>query len=200
MTKAKTGWAFDAVSRGLMVGHALVVLAIVVGVLLFVPRHILPGLGWKHWDQPLVWWSVAGLHYLLMLVTPLWSWLAARTQTRVSRLWAWLGYFIPLASYWLPAQTLRGLINTARPQNARLRWQILQWIVARDLAGPFAFVVAVMNLSTYNIERPEPFDFSAVYIDMVATGFAANLLSFMVIGGVHRSLTRTETDSAKVFA
>ncbi len=75
---------FEAVSTGLMVGHGLmVIVAIVAGVLILIRtssgyRLIMP------WDGPLRMGLVSAplFHIALMLVTPVWNWLAARDRQR----------------------------------------------------------------------------------------------------------------------
>ncbi len=202
MAKTEQRRAFGAVSTGLMVGHGLVaVSALAAGLLILIMESPIR-LNLNHLTRPLeiAIFCLPGLHVLLMLITPLWSWLAARTQTRVSRLWAWLGYLIPLASYWLPAQTLRRLAEGADPEAARRKTLILAWGVARGLAAPSFFVGLVLVMAKMGLNNT--LSGWTVIIYLIVIMFAANLLSLLVISQMGRYLNRAVVDErhAEVFS
>ncbi len=202
MAKTKRRWAFGAVSTGLQIGHATVAAA-TIGFGLLVLVQVSPArLDLSAGRNIALVAVIAGLclHGLLMLATPVWAWLAARTQTQVSRLWAWLGYLVPLASYWLPAQTLRGLVGSADTDGARLRTQILLWGVARGLAAPSAFVAV-----GYAVYKSGLTGLPAGWVVvgyMIVTIAAANLLSLLTIGQMHRHLAANAVEArhAEVFS
>lgn len=200
-TKTRRPWVFGAVTVVMQVGHSLVAIAtLVIGLLIliqFTPARLMI-------DRQEPWFGfgvigIALLHILLMLATPLWHWLAARTQTRVSRLWAWLGYFIPFASYWLPARNLRELVGAA-PEAARLRTLILAWGIARSLAAP-----VVMTAVVYGLYRLAPHSDITAFLAVAYVPLsliAANLLSLFVTGQVSRHLATHVIDErhAEIFS
>ncbi len=129
---------FGVVCTALQVGYTVVAVAIV-GVAALVAIEESPvRFDFGHWAQPVL-WAIAAvpiLHFLLLPATALWSGMAAHAQSRVSSLWAWLGYFIPVAGYWLPLRTLQGLVTGSDRPDVHLRALILAWGMARNLASP----------------------------------------------------------------
>ena len=186
--------AFGAVSVTLQIGHSLVTVAtIALGLAILV--QLSPA------RLPLVRWTglagtcalaILALHSLLMLATPLWHWLAARGQTRVSRLWAWLGYFIPLASYGLPARNLSRLIEGSAEDIAALKTLVLAWGVVRSLAAPL--VVAGVVYGLYRLGPTSNVTAGMAVAYMVVIVATANVLSLLTVSRVHRRLATTEID------
>jgi hypothetical protein len=200
-SRPKRRWAFGAVSTALMTGHAVVVAgALGTGLIALIQsspmRRDLHRL-----SQPLMIAVLCApcLHLVLMLVTPLWSWLAARTRTRVSRLWAWLGYFIPLASYWLPAHTLNQLAEGADPEAPRRRTLILAWGIARGLAAPSFFVGFVALLMNLHLGSDKEGWAIIIYVLIVLV--VSNLVALLTIAQMRRQLATGATDEshAEVF-
>ncbi len=54
----------------------------------------------------------------------------------VSPTWAWAGFFVPVASLWLPGRTALALARTSGPRNSLLDGLCLVWAVARWLNCP----------------------------------------------------------------
>jgi len=201
MAKTKRRWAFGAVSVALQIGHGLVAIATVAIGLLVLVQFSPARIALAHWST----WlgssvaAIFGLHLLLMLATPLWHRLGARTQTRVSRLWAWLGYFIPLASYWLPARSLGELADGSAPETTTLRRLILAWGVTRSLAAPVVVIAVVYGLYRLGPTSNVTAGIAVTYTLLIV--IAANLLSLLTVGRVYRHLTTTAIDErhAEVF-
>ena len=202
MAKTKRRSAFGAVGTGLQIGHGLVAVATVgVGLLVVVqlsPAHRTLG----RWDTTQLGMGVLAifvLHILLMLTTPLWHWLAVRTQTKVSRLWAWLGYFIPLASYWLPARNLSQLIDGSTPETATLRTLVLAWGVTRSLAAPLVVAAIIYGLYKLGPTSNITAGLAVAYTLLIIT--AANLLSLLTIGRMQRHFATAAVDErhAEIF-
>jgi len=205
MPPAKTSrrrGAFGLVGTGLQIGHALVAVS-TTAFGLFVLVQLSPArrdVGrWEHAILAVVIGTVS-LHIVLMLATAAWSWLAARGQRRVSSLWAWLGYFIPVAGLWLPAQTLHGLVTAAGPGNGRLGGLVVAWGIARGLATPSTSLLVILLLFGFRNELPAQGGLLVGY--WIVTIAAANLLSLFMIGQVHHRLTAAAIDErhAEVFA
>ena len=202
MARAKRRWAFDAVSTGLMAGHGIVLLAALgFGLLIwieFTPVRLNLGRWRDLYADGMA--ATPGLHLLLMWIMPVWSWLAARTQTQVSRLWAWLGYLIPIAGFWLPVQTLRRLAHGADPEAARLRILIVAWGVARGVSTLSAFIAMMYVIYKSGLTQRAAAIPAVIYL--VVTISAAHLLSLLVISGMRRYLASTAIDTrhAEIFA
>ena len=199
MARTRRPWAFGAVSTALMIGHALVVTAaLALGAVIAVARSPMGmPLGWWHRFFGISLIVVLCLHFILVLAAPLWSWLAARTQTRVSRLWAWLGYFIPAASLWLPAQTLRALAADA---DEHLRLLVLGWGLARGMAA--LIVAAPIVYGLYRLGPTSNVTAGLALAYMFLSVIAANLLSLLMIGRMRLYLATAAVDTrhAEVFA
>ena len=120
-------------------------------------------------------------------------------QTKASRLWAWLGYVIPLAGYWFPAHNLRQLVDGAAPDATRLRTLILAWGIARNLASPLVVIIVVYGLYRLGPTSNVTAGIAAVY--MLLSFIAANLLSLIMISQVRRYLDTGAVDErhAEVF-
>ena len=202
MVKTKRRWAFGMVSTALQIGHA-VVAAGAVGAAMLVVLHF-SGMPWSlgRWLLParLAVAAVPCLHVLLMLVMPVWSGMAARAKPGASRLWAWLGYLVPLAGYWMPAKILGGLVSGQTPEDARLRTLIRLWGVARGLAAPSAIIALILLLFT--LDRAGKVTAGVFVVYMIVTLLAANGLSFVVVSRMQRYLATTAVDArqAEVFA
>ncbi len=202
MTGAPRHRALGAVTLALQTGHALVALATVaagtIAILIMSPAHLRLG--------PLGQWVIGGvlatvtLHVLLMLATPAWAWLATRTQTRVSRLWAWLGYLIPVASYWLPARTLNELAEGKSPEAEALRKLVPAWGIMRGLTTPEVMAVIVYGLYRLDHKGDVTAYVALAYVILAAGG--ANLLSLVMLGQVRHYLVTTAIDerASEVFA
>ncbi len=195
--------ALDIVTVGLQIGHGLVALAAVtdgvVVLLALSPAHMRFAMTpTGRWLSPGV-LAIVALHIPLMLATPVWAWLAARTQTQVSRLWAWLGYLIPVASYWLPARTLTEMAAGAVTDAEPLRRLILAWGVSRTLATPEIMLAVVYGL--YCVDRLGHVTAYIALAYMFISVIAANLLSLIVIGQMRRHLATHTIDErrAEVF-
>ena len=201
--KPRRPWAFGAVSTGLMVGHGLVTVATAAFGLLVVVQFSVLRTDLTPWRSPLlaVVIIIPATHFVLMtLIMPLWSGLAARTQMGVSRLWAWLGYFIPLGGYWLPGQTLRALAAGTDADATQRRRLILAWTVARGLAAPSAWLAAAVAISRTGLSSHDMGTAMVTY--WLVTLFAANLLSLLVIAQMRHHLATGATDArhAEVFS
>ena len=63
------------------------------------------------------------------------------TRFPVSTRWAWLGWFVPIVSLWLPVQAMLNLNLTRGRLSGLRRLLILSWWVTRLLVSPmFAFI------------------------------------------------------------
>lgn len=194
MTGTPRQRTLGAVTVALQIGHGLVALTTLVigliGLLIMSPVHLRLG--------PLAWWATfamlaaAALHVLLMLATPVWAWLAGRTQTRVSRLWIWLGYLIPLASYWLPARTLDQLAGGSSPAADTRRKLILGWGIARGLTTPEVLAAVIYGL--YSLDHKGNVTAYIAVVYLILAGGGANLLSLIVLGQVRHHLATTAID------
>ncbi len=194
--------AFGAVGTGLMVGHAVVAVATIAFSVLAIVQFSAARVDLGHWRLGLmvVVLAIPATHLVLMtLVMPVWSGLAARTQTGVSRLWAWLGYFIPVAGYWLPGQTLRALAAGADPEAPRRRALILAWTVARGVAAPSATIGVALAISRTTLPSHEQGMVMVTY--WIIAYFAANLLSLLMIAQMrqHFATGAVEASHAEVF-
>ena len=198
---------FDGVSTALVIGHAVAAVgALAGGVLILVEESPLKvSLGMVTRPVEIGLYSLLALHALLMLAMPLWSGLAARGQAGVSRLWAWLGYFIPLASYWLPAQTLQRLAmprlaDGADAEAPRRRMLIVAWGVARGVASPSFFVALVLVMLKMGTDSGMSGWIVIIYIFVAI--FAANFLSLLMISQMRRHLLAATVDErhAEVFS
>ena len=192
--------AFDRLTVALQVGHGGVALAtIIAGTLLVIQlsTHIKFGL-WNGWLGRGLLMTAAG-HLLIMFTTPLWNGLGVRTQKGSARLWAWLGYLVPVASYWLPARNLRRLIDGTSPESHRLRTLVLVWGLARSLATPEIMAAIVYGL--YRLDHHDDVTAFIALAYMLISVIAANLLSLVVLGRMHRYLLTTAIDEshARVF-
>jgi hypothetical protein len=199
---SRRGGAFSLVSTVLQIGHALVAVpTIAFG--LFVLVQLSPA---RHdvgrWEHPIlvVVIGTVCLHIVLMLATAVWSWLAARGQKRVSALWAWLGYLIPVAGLWLPPQTLHGLVTAAGPDNGHLRGLVVAWGIARGLATPSVTLLVLFLLFGLRSEFPAQGGLIVGY--WIIAIAADNLLSLVMIGQMRRHLAINAINErhAEVFA
>lgn len=194
--------AFNLVSTGLQIGHGLVVLPTLAFGLLILIQLSPARLDVSRWEYPMK-AAVIGtlcLHGVLMMATAAWSGLAARGQRRVSPLWAWLGYFIPVVGLWLPVRALHAVVNAAGPGTGRLRRLVVAWGIARGLATPSATLLVLFLLFGLRKEIPAAAGLLVGY--WTVTIAATNLLSLFMIGQVQRHLATTAIDErhAEVFA
>lgn len=193
---------FGMVSTALQIGHSIIAVA-TLAIAGLVAIQLSPlrlnfgpavsGIAWTIAAVPIV-------HFLLLVATAVWSGLAARGQTKVSKLWAWLGYFIPVTSYWLPILTLRGLVSTTTDAEIRLRRLILAWGLARGLSAPSALLLVFV--ACYQFGLPPGWAPPVIVSYIGVTVLAANLVSLFLIGRMRDYLATSAVTArhAEVFA
>jgi hypothetical protein len=64
----------------------------------------------------------------------------------VSTRWAWLGWFVPAASLWLPMQTLLNLNLTFGRLSGLRRLLILSWWVTRLIVSPMMAFISLIGI------------------------------------------------------
>ena len=127
-----------------------------------------------------------------------WTWrltLNARNQTRppVSTLWAWLGWFVPGACFFLPASAVMAL-NRDSGLAPRRKITILAWWIMRLATCGSGVVLLFVFIVVYQFVAKLPLNSIAganylgttIYVWLGVFGILAHLLEFIVVTLTYR--------------
>jgi hypothetical protein len=144
------------------------------------------------------------LRCISLAVAMRWTWrLVAnghrQTAFPVSTLWAWLGYIVPVAAFWLPLKTLLAL-NGKTLFRRILIWA--WWLVRQTtttIAGPF-LVVFCIAIAAVSIGGPARERVPGLWMEtLVLGGLLARALEIAVITLTQAHQPRAEVVAATVF-
>ncbi len=117
-----------------------------------------------------------------LIIAANWThWMVRRSlvSTQTSPRWAWLGWFVPVVSLWIPCQILLRLNRTVdgTPRHSPL---ILAWWLARWLTCPSGVFVLLFVLGVSNLIVPDAHASVDWLIDLAIPGALAAGLGILV--------------------